>query len=568
MNGRDSERPRNIPGVWGCPCTTPVSSIYLSYVFNRLKPFIAPFSSKPYQHLHPLILSHHLTALTVHLLHHLSRWATGLLLVGLRSLLQLSFRYATGGNVLPDDQNMLDHLPIHIRMVTSRFNLDPHTRPYVCCPVCFALYGTRPVPGYCTHEGADIGSGNICGTSLWHSQTIRGRLFLYPSRVFMYQELKGWLARLLCRHGVEDIMDTANSRAQGDPPFVMKDIWDAPVVRDLKMNGVPFVCGPPDKGRYIFALSVDLFNPFQSKEAGQNVAVTGFHMVCLNLPPHLRYLPENVYLVCIIPGPHKLSKDELNHFLKPLVNELLVFWNSRVFFTHTAKYHDSCLVRCALLPLVCDLPAARQTAGFGAHNARFFCSVCKLEHSDINSLNKDEWVPRTCDEHKTSARAWRHMSSQDRQAAFKLNSIRWSELLELPYWDPIWYTVINSMHNFYLGLLKTHCRKVWGMDALTTEPGRAYELQFVPPQPAENTLTLGMQYLHSGSDNQLASCSRKALRYLCFTEQIQCWKNDKNHLLDLLKAWVSAPLARCETWLLLKTVRSNSVRGRPCMGFS
>ncbi|KAI0643953.1 hypothetical protein C8Q79DRAFT_915048, partial [Trametes meyenii] len=114
-------------------------------------------------------------------------------------------------------------------------------------------------------------------------------------------EMKDWLTHLLSRTGIEEVMDAATQRAVGDPKKVMSDIWDAPVLRNLKHNGRPFVLAPQGEGRYVFGLSVDSFNPFQSKEAKQNVSVTGIYMVCLNLPPHLRYLPENVYLVGIIP---------------------------------------------------------------------------------------------------------------------------------------------------------------------------------------------------------------------------------------------------------------------------
>ncbi|EIW59183.1 uncharacterized protein TRAVEDRAFT_103431, partial [Trametes versicolor FP-101664 SS1] len=114
-------------------------------------------------------------------------------------------------------------------------------------------------------------------------------------------EMIDWLARLLARPGMEDAMDDATVRAQGPPKLIMKDVWDAPVFRKLMRDGVPFVNAPPHEGRYIFGLSIDGFNPFHSKEAKQNVTVTGIYMVCLNLPPHLRYLPENVYLVGVIP---------------------------------------------------------------------------------------------------------------------------------------------------------------------------------------------------------------------------------------------------------------------------
>ncbi|KIK22681.1 hypothetical protein PISMIDRAFT_11400 [Pisolithus microcarpus 441] len=42
---------------------------------------------------------------------------------------------------------------------------------------------------------------------------------------------------------------------------------------------------------------------------------------------------------------------------------------------------------------------------------------------------------------------------------------RWSELLRLPYWDPTRFVVVEAMHNFFLGDLQHHCRKVFGMNA-------------------------------------------------------------------------------------------------------
>ena len=235
----------------------------------------------------------------------------------------------------------------------------------------------------------------------------------------------------------------------------------------------------------------------------------------------------------IIPGPHKPALDQLNHLLKPLVDELLVFWNTGIFFARTTKYTKGRLVRCALVPLVCDLPAARQTAGFGGHQAKFFCSMCKLCHSDINNLDHDSWPPRTCDDHKAAARSWRDKpSTRAWEEAFKENSIRWSELLELPYWDPINYTVIDSMHNHYLGLLKHHCRKIWGMT--TTDDGDDQELI----RPPEAALAASFKHLQGGKEKELLSCSKDVLRYLCYMLDIQHRKCKKVHLVQLLFDWV------------------------------
>ncbi|EIW59184.1 uncharacterized protein TRAVEDRAFT_100835, partial [Trametes versicolor FP-101664 SS1] len=202
----------------------------------------------------------------------------------------------------------------------------------------------------------------------------------------------------------------------------------------------------------------------------------------------------------------KPSLDQINHFLKPLVDELLVLWETGVFFSRTANYPSGRLVRCALIPLVCDLPAARQTAGFGAHNAKFFCSMCHQKRSDIDDLDISSWIPRSCEEHREAAQAWKDKATPaQREAAFKDNSTRWSELLNLPYWDPISYTVIDSMHNHYLGLLKHHCRKIWGMNASSEDaedPDAAG-----PSPPSEEDLSIGLGHLYSGTNAQLASWS-------------------------------------------------------------
>ncbi|TFK17832.1 hypothetical protein FA15DRAFT_604339, partial [Coprinopsis marcescibilis] len=46
----------------------------------------------------------------------------------------------------------------------------------------------------------------------------------------------------------------------------------------------------------------------------------------------------------------------------------------------------------------------------------------------------------------------------------KDHGLRWSELLQLLYWDPIKYTLINTMHAFYLRICNIHVHEVWGMD--------------------------------------------------------------------------------------------------------
>ena len=59
------------------------------------------------------------------------------------------------------------------------------------------------------------------------------------------------------------------------------------------------------------------------------------YLVLMNLPREERFKPENVIIVGIIPGPKEL-KGDINSFLKPLVDELIDFWDGVIF-------EDSCL---------------------------------------------------------------------------------------------------------------------------------------------------------------------------------------------------------------------------------
>ena len=91
------------------------------------------------------------------------------------------------------------------------------------------------------------------------------------------------------------------------------------------------------------------------------------------------------------------------------------------------------------------------------------------------------------------------------------------------------------MHNHYLGLLKHHCRKIWGMRAAPSDSvGDAQEI--VPPH--EQDLSAGFDRLFSGTEAELASCKKKVIRYLCLSLGIPYKKEKKADLVESLLVWV------------------------------
>ncbi|TDL15911.1 hypothetical protein BD410DRAFT_816842 [Rickenella mellea] len=192
-----------------------------------------------------------------------------------------------------------------------------------------------------------------------------------------------------------------------------------------------------------------------------------------------------MFLVGIIPGPHEPSLEQINHLLAPLVDDLLRFWHTGVRYTRTHLFRQGRLTRCVVIPVVCDVPAARQMSGFSSHSAMLFCSVCNLRKNQIENLNYRRWTRRTSAEHRKYAEQWRDSETRDAQDdIFDNHGLRWSELLRLPYWDPINFTVIDTMHALFLGNLKRHCRRVFGMD-IDIADGDGSQQEVAPKAPLE-----------------------------------------------------------------------------------
>ena len=91
--------------------------------------------------------------------------------------------------------------------------------------------------------------------------------------------------------------------------------------------------------------------------------------------------------------------------------------------------------------------------------------LCNLKIQDIENLDKSTWPEWDVGEHLQLARKWRDtQTSNEQETLFKNHGIRWSALLNLPYWNPVLFTAIEPMHVFDAGLFHNHCQNVWGID--------------------------------------------------------------------------------------------------------
>ncbi|OJT02580.1 hypothetical protein TRAPUB_6902, partial [Trametes pubescens] len=424
---------------------------------------------------------------------------------------------------------ILRQIPRDARTAIQQLHLEPNITLFAACPSCFHIYAadfskwSAGYPSHCSHQETNKAA---CNEPLFEEDTrkarrkrkARGEPEDVPRlrRPYPFYSLKTWLAELVSIPGIEPLAEKGWEGSGGSDAGAWKDIMDAPAMRSF--------LGPDGRTRFsvqlngelhlVFSMFVDWFNPYGNKQAGKSHSVGAIYLACLNLPPHIRYRPENIYLAGIIPGPHEPHLHQLNHLLRPLVDELLELWHRGIQVEHTATRASGRLIRAAVIPLVCDLPALRKTAGFAGHSSQHFCSFCPLPKDDICNLDRESWPQcRTWSEHLQIAKEWEAAATERRRhELFQAHGLRWSELLRLPYWDPTRFALLDAMHNLYLGELRHHCISVWG---IKTAEGRTSERPahgaIHSPDVQQATLTRLVAYARDGLESKLAGVRKDYL---------------------------------------------------------
>jgi hypothetical protein len=311
----------------------------------------------------PMLLTIYLTTLVIYVLYRLPCHSAAILLAGMRSILN------SEASLRP----LASKVSMDPRRLVTLYDLDPITCSYICCPLCYFLYDYSldkakkrkapvsfndhhhtiekaksdtsedphlvvSVPSHCTHHW--VHTSPICGEPLFDTVIVNGRVYTVPLYKYEVQDMKQWVGRLLSRPTIEEHVFNAFWRPQKE---YMEDMWDAGhLCKILLKKGERFLPGPADETRLAFSFSMDSFNPYHMKEAKQTVLSTAIWLILLNLPPHLWYRRENMFLTGIIPGPRKPSLSNINHSLKLLVDILLEFFDPGVLYSQMARHKQGC----------------------------------------------------------------------------------------------------------------------------------------------------------------------------------------------------------------------------------
>ena len=88
----------------------------------------------------------------------------------------------------------------------------------------------------------------------------------------------------------------------------------------------------------------------------------------------------------LLPGPHEVHADNINHFLSPIVTELLKFWTGVIIKTPNNPTGKT--VRMAIICCSSDIPAARKLCGH--ISALATCHQCYKQANNGNFGNFDD----------------------------------------------------------------------------------------------------------------------------------------------------------------------------------
>ncbi|KZT18076.1 hypothetical protein NEOLEDRAFT_1081034 [Neolentinus lepideus HHB14362 ss-1] len=348
----------------------------------------------------------------LHLQFHLPRIACNAVLAALSYILL---------SIAPE----LDSPYVTLKAANHALGLDIPTHTLPVCPHCREVYpASSATPSACVRCDAELFISD-------RTQRGRKRQARMPLVRCPYLSISQQLPSILGVPGTAPLLD--KWRKAHRVPGLYQDIFDGRICRELKApDGTPFFSNTPAE-----------------HENGPN----GELRIGLTLGAD-----------CILAGPKEQTPDEIQRFLRPIVSDLIRLWRDGIRIA-TPECPEGRLVRVILVAVVCDKPAAHKLAGFGSHSHTQFCTNCTITQKDKASPSawtKGAFPARTNAEQRRLGEEYNKLTNKAARENFvKANATRYTQLSRLPYFDLVKQTVIDPMHNLFLGLVKTHFYNIW-----------------------------------------------------------------------------------------------------------
>ena len=345
---------------------------------------------------------------------------------------------------------------------------------YAVCKSCHTLYDVTEVITEDDFKCRHIEFPNHpmrtkrepCGAELTKQVPVVKGYIKRPKLLFPLPDLKTQIVSLYQRPDFEEqITKWTNRHANSG---IMTDVYDGEIWKNFpsQMDNLEsrFFTTETAGSNLGIMINLDWFQPFDSTP----YSCGAIYGVICNLPRNVRFNKENMLTLGLLPGPSEVKLDKINNYLTPIINELLDFWNGVKL--PTKKCPNGKKIRLAVICCSSDIPAARKLCGHisasvGCHRC-YKTATSKEEGQRPNFGGFDDmenwFTTRDVEEHKRNAAIWKQQNTEeDRRRHVSETHVRWSEMLRLPYHDPIRHLVVDPMHNLFLGIAKCIIKKLW-----------------------------------------------------------------------------------------------------------
>jgi hypothetical protein len=234
------------------------------------------------------------------------------------------------------NKNLFSTFPTSLYMAQKNLGICAHLIKYAACEKCCKLYSIADVssshPDYtpkftnCVFEDFPnhpmSHKRNACGAPLYKQVHTKNGIIKKPALIFPTVSLKHQLTLLFKRKGFEE----SCRRWVGRPsdPEILADVYDRRIWKSFKdENGSIFFQPSLADTRLGIMLNIDWFQPFENSQSSTGAI---YAIIC-NLPRNERFKPSNILTLALIPGSREPSLHHLNHYLAPLVDQLIELWN-------------------------------------------------------------------------------------------------------------------------------------------------------------------------------------------------------------------------------------------------
>ena len=356
---------------------------------------------------------------------------------------------------------------IHRLKSSAKISTLPDPTVYAVCDVCHNTVlledasdlheGTRTTKTCNNHRSRNRRYSNPLLRKTYLS---RGKIRLSPRLCYRVLPPSAWLKYYMKNREFDGLLCHKLHHLQSATANRFDEVWDGRIWKEFLTddNGTELLS---DKYNFGLLMKIDWFHPFKHNQ----YKVAGIFMSVLDLPRSERMKQRWTMLVGVIPGPHE-PEIHINSYLRPIVDDLLELYNGIPMENCDGTNQ---LVRALLLGVAADMPASRKVSQFLGHKADLGCSICQFRakredgrtaagrmsyytsYDDPAPLRQAEDVRRQAKEYEA---AYKRSEKQARETAQR-NGVRSSELLRLPYFDPIRMFPVDPMHTILTGLIQT-----------------------------------------------------------------------------------------------------------------